>query len=265
MNQRFSITPAAAAADLELTDSVHRTLAVIGMFGDREGWCWPSQSTLADLRGVTRKTINLHIHELIERKYLNIQPRYDEETGAQKSNMMQIKFDFPPNVTGGVTSRMLQGVSPLGSYTPPNAQDVTHNAPLNATKEQIGTAVLAYENTYGPITYAASAKLTDDIDTYGETAVLNALAIAKEKQAHTYGYVEKILRNAANEKESKRAGQNLWVDEVEPYQQHRIAWADLSPIAQKAIRAIGGQSALRDAKIGYELEAIKKQVMSYAQ
>jgi hypothetical protein len=132
-------------------------------------------------------------------------------------------------------------------------------------KENIMAAVLAYENTFGTITYTASAKLNDDIDTYGETAVLNALAIANGKQAHTYGYVEKILKNAANEKESKRAGQNLWVDEVEPYQQHRIAWADLSPIAQKAIRAIGGQSALRDAKIGYELEAIKKQVMSYAQ
>ena len=141
MNQRFSITPARAAVDLELSDSVHRTLAVIGVFGDRNGWCWPSQGTLADLRGVSRKTINLHVKELIDRGYLNIQPRYDQETGAQKSNMMQIKFDFapdvPPDVTGGVTSKTLQGVSPLGCYTPPNTQDVTHNAPINDTKERV--------------------------------------------------------------------------------------------------------------------------------
>lgn len=108
MNQRFSITPARAAADKDLSDSEHRTLAVIGMFGDPEGWCWPSQSTLADLRGISRKTINLHIKRLIELGYLNIYPRYDKETGAQKSNMMQIKLDFPPDVTG-VTSKTLQG------------------------------------------------------------------------------------------------------------------------------------------------------------
>ena len=104
MNQRFSITPAKAATDNELTDSEHRTLAVIGIYGDKNGWCWPSQSTLAEMRGVSRKTINVHIKRLIDLGYLNIQPRYDNETGAQKSNMMQIKFDFPPDVTGGYSA-----------------------------------------------------------------------------------------------------------------------------------------------------------------
>ena len=132
-------------------------------------------------------------------------------------------------------------------------------------KENIGTAVLAYENTFGTITYAASAKLNDDIDTDGETAVLNALAIAKEKQAHTYGYVEKILRNAAAEKESKRAGQNLWDDEVGQYHFHRKEWADLSPLAQKVIKAVGGQAVVRGVKEGYEFDALKRRVMSYAQ
>ena len=135
MNQRFSITPANAATDSNMTDSEHRTLSVIGIFGDKNGWCWPSQSTLADMRGVSRKTINLHIKRLIDLGYLNIHPRYDEETGAQKSNMMQIKFDFPPDVTGGVTSKALQGGShPIG-YTPHNIQDVTHNDPTNAPQE----------------------------------------------------------------------------------------------------------------------------------
>ncbi len=135
MNQRFTITPANAATDKNLTDSEHRTLSVIGIFGDKNGWCWPSQSTLAEMRGVSRKTINLHIKRLIDLGYLNIQPRYDQETGAQKSNMMQIKFDFQPDVTGGVTSKTLQGVSPLGCYTPPNTQDVTHNDPMNEPEE----------------------------------------------------------------------------------------------------------------------------------
>ncbi len=135
MNQRFSITPAKAATDNELTDSEHRTLSVIGIYGDKNGWCWPSQSTLAEQRSVSRKTINVHIKRLIDLGYLNIQPRYDNETGAQKSNMMQIKFDFPPDVTGGVTSKTLQGVSPLGGYRGGEVQEVTHNDPMNAPQE----------------------------------------------------------------------------------------------------------------------------------
>lgn len=135
MNQRFSITPASAATDSRLSDSVHRTLAVIGLFGDTKGWCWPSQKTLADLRGVSRQTINAHIKELINLGYLNIHPRYDAETGAQKSNMMQIKLDFAPDLTGGVKTRTLQGVSSPEVYTPHQAHDLTHNDPINAPQE----------------------------------------------------------------------------------------------------------------------------------
>ncbi|MCP5016943.1 MAG: helix-turn-helix domain-containing protein [Ketobacter sp.] len=130
-NQRFSITPAVAAKDMKLSDSVHRTLSVIGIHGDENGWCWPSQSTLAKMRGVSRKTINVHIKALIGYGYLNIAPRYDDETGAQRSNMMQIKFDFVPNVTGGVTPKTLQGVSPSGGYRGGKVQEVTHNDPSN--------------------------------------------------------------------------------------------------------------------------------------
>ena len=140
MNQRFSITPANAVNDSRLTDSVYRTLAAIGIYGDKNGWCWPSQSTLANLRGVSRQTINTHTKDLIAYGYLNIQPRYDEETGAQKSNMMQIKFDFEPDLTGGVKSMTLQGGASPGLYTPPQALDLTHNALKNGTSNAV-TAV----------------------------------------------------------------------------------------------------------------------------
>lgn len=136
-NQRFSITPATAATDNRLTDSIHRTLTVIGIFGNREGWCWPGQGTLAKMRGVSRQTISSHIKALTELGYLNIHPRYDEETGAQKSNMMQIKFDFEPDLTGGVKSKALQGGTSPRLYTPLQAQGFTHNALSNTTMNGI--------------------------------------------------------------------------------------------------------------------------------
>lgn len=124
-NQRFSITPAKAAVDLELTDSIFRTLAVIGIHGDENGWCWPKQSTLARLRGVSRQTISSHIKTLIKFGYLNITHQFDEETGAQESNLMQIRFDYGNDFTGGVKPKTLQGVLTPG---------FTHNAPSNGKK-----------------------------------------------------------------------------------------------------------------------------------
>ncbi len=267
MNQRFSITPATAAVDNSLTDSEYRTLAVIGVFGDKNGWCWPSQSTLAEMRSVSRKTINLHIKRLIDLKYLNIHPRYDQETGAQKSNMMQIKFDFAPgvspDVTPPVTSKTLQGVSPLGCYTPPNTQDVTHNAPINDTVNN-SSALAAYEQTFGPMSSQIQAqKLADDIEEFGETAVTEAIKAADAAGARSYGWAAARLRNRKGDAVKQSAAAAIWESEVQPYMKHVKQWAELTPAAQKIIRKVGGQSRLREVREGFELDQLKREVMSY--
>ena len=200
-NQRFSITPAAAAADKDLQDTVYRTLAVIGMYGDRNGWCWPSQQTIADIRGVTRKTINLHIKELTERGYLNIAPRYDEETGAQKSNMMQVKFDYEPqDVTPPVTSIALHPVLPSLCNTPPNILEVTHNAPLNDPKERseeeaaAAAVYTAYHNNIGELTPMISDEIGDALDEFGKDWVLMAIEEAVKSNVKRWRYIAAILK-----------------------------------------------------------------------
>jgi len=92
-NQRLSVIPVRAVADPELSDGAFRTLAALGAFGDRNGWCYPSYATLATIRGVSKSAIAKHIAELVERGYLNIQHRYDNN-GAQQSNLLQIRFDY---------------------------------------------------------------------------------------------------------------------------------------------------------------------------
>lgn len=123
--QRFSIVPAHAVSDPNLTDSEYRTLSAVATYADKNGWCWPSQSKLAEIRGVSRKTINQHVKNLKELGYLNVINRARED-GGQTSNMMQVKMDYPYDpeqdplspleVTPPVTSE---------SYTPCNANDVT--------------------------------------------------------------------------------------------------------------------------------------------
>jgi hypothetical protein len=93
-NQRFSVIPARAISDPELSDGAIRTLAVLGMFTDRNGWCYPSYATLAKIRGISKSAIAKHITELSERGYLNVHHRFDEN-GARRSNLLQVRFDFP--------------------------------------------------------------------------------------------------------------------------------------------------------------------------
>jgi hypothetical protein len=96
-NQRMSVIPARAVSDPELSDGAFRTLAALGIFGDQNGWCYPSYATLARIRGLSKSAIAKHIAELVERGYLNVHHRYDGVTGAQRASMLQIRFDYAPD------------------------------------------------------------------------------------------------------------------------------------------------------------------------
>jgi len=93
-NQRFSITPSKAAADPDLPDTVFRTLAILGTYGDKNGWCWPSLATIAEQRNMTPQAISKHIKVLEERGYLNVHRRQDKKKG-NISNKYQIRHDYP--------------------------------------------------------------------------------------------------------------------------------------------------------------------------
>jgi len=161
-NQRLSVIPARAVSDPELSDGAFRTLAALGMFGDRNGWCYPSYATLAQIRGLSKSAIAKHITELVERGYLNIHHRFDEVSGAQRSSLLQIRFDYEPDepgagvkkttkespprfrggnppytseVNGGYTSEVNGGYTPEVNppYTLKGERLTSHiNAPINA-------------------------------------------------------------------------------------------------------------------------------------
>jgi len=137
-NQRFSVAPAKAAIDKDLPDTVYRTLAVLGIYGDTNGWCWPSTTTIAELRGMSRQAVSKHIRTLEERGYLNVQKRYKED-GGQTSNMYQIRFDYDappatPEVAPPATSEV--------ALTPQeNAPKESNDKPL--TPQQLMVGVLA--------------------------------------------------------------------------------------------------------------------------
>lgn len=94
---RFSIIPARALRDPNLSNSAKLVLAVMGQYcNDRAEWIFPSQSTIAEQIGGHRVTVNKAIKELTTAGYLLSRPRFDEETKSRRSNEYFILYDAPP-------------------------------------------------------------------------------------------------------------------------------------------------------------------------
>ena len=91
---RWSVTPAKAAKDTKISDTAFRTLAILGIYTDENGICYPALSTIAKIREISRQAIHKHILELEAGGYLSRKARYSK--GARQSNILQVKFDFDP-------------------------------------------------------------------------------------------------------------------------------------------------------------------------
>jgi hypothetical protein len=123
-NARFSILQARAISDKRISDAQFRTLAALGMYADKNGWCFPSLKTLGvDLnkspQAVGRDTIALR-----KLGYLQVKNRYDAKTHSRHSNLYRLLFDF--NVDDSTLS-----TPDVDTLSTP---DVEVNVPINAPK-----------------------------------------------------------------------------------------------------------------------------------
>lgn len=69
---RLCIIQAAAVDDLRLGPAAFRMLAALGTYGNRLGYCWPTQGRLAARAGVSRQSVNRHMGELEVLGYIQI-------------------------------------------------------------------------------------------------------------------------------------------------------------------------------------------------
>lgn len=126
-NARFSILQAVAVSDRRVSDAQFRTLAALGMYADKNGWCYPSLKRLgADLKkspqAVGRDTIALR-----KLGYIDVKNRYDGKTKSRHSNLYRLKFDIVDfNVDDSTLST--SDVDTLST------SDVEVNVPINAPK-----------------------------------------------------------------------------------------------------------------------------------
>lgn len=89
---RFSIVPARAVEDRRLSNAAFRVLAALGTFSDKEGWCWPSMVTLAEMLNTSRQAPQRQIRKLSKLGYIE-KSRQHRADGGNTSNRYRLLFD----------------------------------------------------------------------------------------------------------------------------------------------------------------------------
>jgi hypothetical protein len=133
MNARFSIIPARAFYDKALSKSSVMILGVLGMYGDKDGYCYPSQTTIASHIGVSRQAVQKCLGELSRLGYLQIQNRFDTDK-SKITSLYRILYDgvLPDDRARTIQTENKRAVP---HATPEVASHATHEVASHATPE----------------------------------------------------------------------------------------------------------------------------------
>lgn len=142
-NARFSILQSKAVSDSQLSDSQFRTLAALGTFGDKNGYCFPSLKTLSALLNKSKPAISRDIKILVQLGYIEI-TRQHRPDGGYKNNLYRLIFDtkeldpindtlIPINTDGNTLL-----TSEVNSLLTPEVNTLTThiNDPINDNKDK---------------------------------------------------------------------------------------------------------------------------------
>lgn len=205
-NARFSILQARAVEDKRISNAQFRTLAALGMFGDKNGWCFPKLRTLAEILGKSRQAVNHDIQALAELGYVEVYHQFRDD-GSQQHNKYRLIFDNDTPRKAGVYPPSTPEIYPpsISEVYPPSISEVDAltpqvNAPINApnevvVEEQRPNIYGVYEAEIGAIT-PMLAQMLDEIEkSYPVDWFAEAVKEAKRSTTRvTLKYVEKIMQ-----------------------------------------------------------------------
>jgi DNA-binding transcriptional ArsR family regulator len=136
-NARFSILQAAAISDTRISDAQFRTLAALGRYGNKDGWCFPSLQTLGKDLNKSPQAVSRDIIALVKLGYVEKHSRFDKKSGSRQSNLYRLKFDTysTPDVDTPSTPDVDTPSTP--DVDTPSTPDVEVNALYNDTVNEI--------------------------------------------------------------------------------------------------------------------------------
>ena len=193
-NARFSILQARAVTDKRVSDAQFRTLAALGMYADKDGWCYPMLSTLGTDLGKSKQAVGRDTIALRRLGYLEVTARFDEH-GARRSNLYRLRFDLD-------TPRQRDVDTPSTSLVDtPSTSEVDVNVPINdplnhddVRRAEFAEIARAYESEIGALTAMIADELQDAADTYPKQWILDAIHEAAVQNKRGWKYCLAILR-----------------------------------------------------------------------
>ena len=165
-NARFSILQSRAVEDARISNSQFRTLAALGTFGDKDGWCFPKLATIGKMLSKSKQAVSKDLQSLCELGYVEITKQFRKD-GSQQHNLYRLLFDTPQPE---IDPPYIPDVDPPSTpeIDPPSTSEVDaltphSNAPFNAPKEVVErpNVYTIYEQEIGALSPMIGERLKD--------------------------------------------------------------------------------------------------------
>ena len=125
MSFKFSVVPTLAATDTRLSHAQYRLLSILASFADKNGECFPSQTTLGNMSGIARNKVCERLAEIKKLGWITSSQRSSQK-GVKTSNLYKIMYEYRPPVQDEVRP----SDTDLGSPSEQDTEDTSINTPI---------------------------------------------------------------------------------------------------------------------------------------
>jgi len=200
MSRQFIIIPFRAIEDRALEAKHIQTLCALGGHTDKMGICKVRQTTIANLLGISRKSVNEYLGHLSECGYVE-KTATKRKDGGNGAIQYRVIIDAPPVTPSGYTPCNAQGLHPL---SPPSVTAITSNDVILTEEKDISKDIYKKTDLPSRVFNAWNAMAINHNLTKVKTNILNAnrskeilkrLADCKQDESLLFDAIENVPNN----------------------------------------------------------------------
>lgn len=137
-NGRLTIFQAAAVDDQRLGNAAFRVLAALGSYADADGFCYPSQGTIADRLKVSRQAVAKCIAQLVALGYVTVTHQF-LPNGAKRNSLYRLNFaiiaPMQPDIASPMQPEVTETQPDVATMQPQKLHPMQPDIASHATSE----------------------------------------------------------------------------------------------------------------------------------